>query len=245
MSMRLCALFFWIALVVTTVRAGTVVFTSGESRSNLLELYTSEGCSSCPPADAWLSAMKDKAGLWKNYVPVAFHVDYWDSLGWPDPYSSPEFTQRQHDYAAAWRADTVYTPEFVLNGAEWRLGRGGLPVAADKPGILHVTMKDQERVTISFHPTMLAKDPLFVAVAPLGFGIVTDVHGGENRGRTLPHEFVALALLNAPLHKISAGNYEASLTLPEKTAAPIKGLAVWVHAEGTMVPLQATGGLIP
>src|SRR5450432_1176256 len=77
-------------------------FTSGSSQVALVELYTSEGCSSCPPADQWLGALKDDAGLWKEFVPVEFHVNYWDSLGWKDRLSSPAYTAREYAYASAW-----------------------------------------------------------------------------------------------------------------------------------------------
>src|SRR5437867_5566462 len=87
-------------------------FESGDTQSSLIELFTSEGCSSCPPAERWLSALKSRSDLWKKAVPVAFHVDYWDHLGWRDRFAKPEFTSRQQRYAAAWGGDSVYTPGF-------------------------------------------------------------------------------------------------------------------------------------
>src|ERR1700733_854948 len=99
-----------------TLQAQTTTrFESGPSQVSLLELYTSEGCSSCPPAEAWLSALSQSPELWKAVVPVAFHVDYWDNLGWKDWFSSREFTQRQRRYAANWGSGSVYTPAFILN----------------------------------------------------------------------------------------------------------------------------------
>src|SRR5262245_10264750 len=99
---------------------GTVTFQSPDRRTALLELFTSEGCSSCPPAEAWLSRLKESPCLWKDFVPVAFHVDYWDRLGWEDPWGSRAYSQRLQSYARSWRNDSVYTPGFVLNGKEWR-----------------------------------------------------------------------------------------------------------------------------
>src|SRR5271155_1572909 len=96
--------------------ADDLVFDSTTRRVSLLELYTSEGCSSCPPAEEWLSKLKENPRLWKDYVPVAFHVDYWDGLGWPDRFASPAYTQRQRSYAQVWGGDTVYTPELVVDG---------------------------------------------------------------------------------------------------------------------------------
>src|SRR5438034_11825938 len=87
-------------------------FESGETQSTLIELFTSEGCSSCPPAEKWLSVLKSNPDLWKKIIPVAFHVDYWDRLGSRDRLAKPEFTSRQPRYAAAWGGDSVYTPGF-------------------------------------------------------------------------------------------------------------------------------------
>src|SRR5947208_15491894 len=99
------------------------VFESGDTQSTLIELFTSEGCSSCPPAEKWMSGLKSNQDLWKKIIPVTFHVDYWDHLGWRDRFAKPEFTSRQQRYAAAWGGDSVYTQGLVVNGKE---GRGGL-----------------------------------------------------------------------------------------------------------------------
>src|SRR6059036_991639 len=78
----------------------------------VVELFTSEGCSSCPPADAFLGELAQRPDI----VALAFHVDYWDYIGWKDPYASPLTTQRQHDYAAALHLHMVYTPQMVVDG---------------------------------------------------------------------------------------------------------------------------------
>jgi hypothetical protein len=106
--------------VTVHIDAAPFSFKSGENQAALVELYTSEGCSSCPPAEAWLSRLKDGPGLWKEFVPVAFHVDYWDYLGWRDKWSAEAFSARQRAYASAWHNDNIYTPGFILNGSEWR-----------------------------------------------------------------------------------------------------------------------------
>ena len=118
-------------------------FESGDTQSSLIELFTSEGCSSCPPAEKWLSALKSSSDLWKKAVPVAFHVDYWDHLGWRDRFAKPEFTSRQHRYAAAWGGDSVYTPSFVVNGKEWRdwFGGNAMPITSTKVGVLRVSVR--------------------------------------------------------------------------------------------------------
>jgi hypothetical protein len=99
---------------VIPLHAGEPIFQSDKTQTALVELYTSEGCSSCPPAEEWFSTLSANPGLWKQFVPVAFHVDYWDDLGWKDSFATPAYTQRQRDYAAAWGSSSVYTPGFVL-----------------------------------------------------------------------------------------------------------------------------------
>src|SRR6266576_6091859 len=93
-----------------TSQSADRVFESGPQKVHLLELFTSQGCSSCPPAEAWLSKLKGEPGLWKDFVPLAFHVDYWDRLGWRDPWANKSFSDRQRAYAKQWRSDSVYTP---------------------------------------------------------------------------------------------------------------------------------------
>src|SRR5262249_10561477 len=107
-------------------------FESGEKQSSLIELFTSEGCSSCPPAEKWMSALKSSQDLWKRTVPIVFHVDYWDHLGWRDRFAKPEFTSRQQHYAATWGGDSVYTPSFVVNGKTRSVNR----IAAPSRGIM-------------------------------------------------------------------------------------------------------------
>src|SRR5271168_2184673 len=122
-----------------------IVFKNSGSKATLVELYSSEGCSSCPPAEAWLSKLKASPGLWTEIFPVAFHVDYWDNLGWPDRFAKPEYTQRQRNYAAQLGQDSVYTPEFVTSGREWRGWFNGerLPTAeTETSGELSLQIQD-------------------------------------------------------------------------------------------------------
>lgn len=95
------------------------VFTSTETQVRLVELYTSEGCSSCPPADRWLSGLLTSPHLWGSIIPIAFHVSYWDYLGWHDSFALDEYSQRQRAYANLGKTG-VYTPGFFVNGQEWR-----------------------------------------------------------------------------------------------------------------------------
>jgi hypothetical protein len=140
----MCRLVLIIWLGVTLIaRAGDLNFDSGPQRVHLIELFTSQGCSSCPPAEAWLSKLKSEPGLWKNFVPLAFHVDYWDRLGWRDPFAMKEWTARQYQYSANWKSEGVYTPGFVLDGRELT-GRSVPSAAVEKPGVWKFSIKDQK-----------------------------------------------------------------------------------------------------
>ena len=233
---------FSLLLAMTSVKADALRLTSGAQRTALLELYTSEGCSSCPPAESQLSHLKDSPGLWKQFVPIAYHVDYWNRLGWPDRYSSAAWTARQQRYASLWRSDSVYTPAFVLNGEEMRGGVGEVPASDKAAGVLSATSADGKTWKIDFEPAAKSPAEWEVHVAQLGAGITSHIGGGENGGRTLAHDFVVLAQQDAPL-AAHDGHASASLTIatPSQTA-PRRALAVWVTRRGELAAAQATGG---
>lgn len=211
--------------------AEPAVFSSGPEQVRLVELYTSEGCSSCPPAEAWLGSLRDEPGLWRDFVPVAFHVAYWDRLGWKDRWASRAFTERQYLYSERWGSSSVYTPCFVLDGQEWRHRRP--PGRGPSAGRLEAVVTGG-RCRVAFAGGTPADQ---VTVALLGGGITSPVRRGENAGRTLRHEFVALGLASAPLV-----NGAAELMLPPVDPAGVgrRALAVWVSRAGA--PLQAAGG---
>jgi hypothetical protein len=226
-------------------------FSSGPSRVALIELYTSEGCSSCPPADQWLGELKDKPGLWKEYVPVEFHVNYWDGLGWKDRLSSRAFTSREYAYASAWGSRSVYTPCFVRNGSEWRPLWGGPGAgAAGQSGLLSVDMTGDGSCRVLFTPEGAPDDraAYTVHVALLGGGISSKVTAGENGGETLRHEFVVIGLEEKLLSAEAAGGpVGATVTIPKPAVTDTKrrALAAWVTRGDELVPLQATGGWLP
>jgi hypothetical protein len=214
-------------------------FTSGTGRTHLIELYTSEGCSSCPPAEKWLGELRAHPGLWRDFVPVAFHVNYWDKLGWPDRFASREFTQREYALAAAWNSESVYTPCFALDGGEWRMRDSHeIPAAgANSAGVLTVEYENDGTLRIAFAPSTHGEYTVQAAI--LGGGIVSAVRAGENEGRTLHHDFIALALKTAPLRN---GRAELTLRVPAVADVPHHALAVWVTRTGELTPVQATGG---
>ena len=230
-------LFFVTAVALTA--AEPQKFSSGLARVALVELYTSEGCSSCPPAEKWLGSLRDDVGLWKTFVPVAFHVNYWDKLGWPDKFASREGTQREYAYAEAWGTGSVYTPCVVRDGTEWRARTEKISAAPGGPvGELTATY-DGAVLRAEFTPAApRAGEPFEIHAALLGGGIVSKVSAGENSGETLRHEFVALALVHG------APATDLALVAPAEKLAGVtrRGLAVWVTRRGDTVPRQATGG---
>jgi hypothetical protein len=238
-AMRL-SLFIMMSALLPSLHGGEGTFESKATRTNLLELYTSEGCSSCPPAEAWLSKLKDDPRLWNEFVPVAFHVDYWDRLGWRDPFASKQWTARQYEYSARWKSSSVYTPGFVLNGREWR--NSGVPAASnDKPGVLKLTVADGDVVKATFSPEAGEARKFDLHVARLGSDLRINVKAGENSGRKLLHDFVVLSLVKEPL----AANTK-QLRLPPATAAqgspPREAVAAWITEAGQLEPIQAVGG---
>jgi hypothetical protein len=217
--------------------------------TSLLELYTSEGCSSCPPAEAWLGRLTASPQLWTQVVPVAFHVDYWDNLGWRDRFASPAWTERQRQYAASWGSDSIYTPGFVLDGREWRewsgFGAGELPGAArktDDAGQLSAIVKDGKTVTVNYRAAGRTGAVREASVALLGCDLNSDVRAGENRGRSLRHDFVALACETKKLSAGKAGETAVfDLPAPPGDARRL-ALAVWVEEPERAGIEQAVGG---
>lgn len=239
----LSAAFFLSAGAAAAEHFSTAGFESGTGRVALVELYTSEGCSSCPPADRWLSAQKSAAGLWTNFVPMALHVEYWNYIGWPDRFSDAAFSERQRALVDAGTARAVYTPGFFVDGAEW-LGwrRGKTPEPRnDSPGNL-VLRVDGRTVTAMFVPATDIREPLTVHVALLGMELETAVAAGENEGRVLEHDFVVLALEHGSMRE-SASVYRATLALPPiDSDAASYSIAAFVTASDGLVPIQAVGG---
>lgn len=222
------------------------VFSSGEQRVALIELFTSEGCSSCPPADRWLSGLKADPGLWKDFVPVAFHVDYWDYIGWTDRFAKAEYSDRQRQYAKDGGARAVYTPGLFHQGKDWqgwRRGKSG-EVNKSRVGDLRVSIGN-DAASISFESLDSTLDRLNVHLVLLGMNLQTEVRAGENKGRKLGHDFVALNIVSLPMKK-SASGYTAITQLPEIPPDTHDfALAVWVSEVGAQRPIQSVGGYLP
>ncbi len=227
------------AFFISVTACAEVTVQSGPARVHLIELFTSEGCSSCPPAERWYTTLRQDPRLWKEFAPVSFHVDYWDGLGWKDALASPAYTARQQRYTAAWGGETPYTPEFVADGREWsdpEVSRLAISVTG---GNLKATLDDQHRsLAVTFEPAAKGQQ-WSVFGALLGMGVHSNVKAGENRGRTLQHDFVALDLETSSL-AAKDGGYAATLHFPAEKVAG--AFVVWVVVTGRIEPVQAAGG---
>ena len=192
----------------------------------LAELFTSEGCSSCPPADALLRRLvADQPIEGVEIVALGSHVDYWDRLGWRDPFSSPVFSDRQESYSAhVFRLSSIYTPQLVVDGSLESVGsdeaavRRNILAAARTPrAIVQVTADAATRTTVQIAvgvdvPEQVKRTgPADVLVAVTEDGLTSHVQRGENGGRTLLHSAVVRQLkMTAPL---GAADRRASGTL--------------------------------
>ena len=177
---------------------------SGDKLTPVIELYTSEGCSSCPPADQWLSNLKGKP-----VVAQAFHVAYWDYIGWKDQYANPAFTARQKEVAATNRLSGIYTPQLVRNGRDWSDWRQPLrAIDFNTPARATINMRQSEGVG-AFEARVA---PGATAGAWTAYWTVTEhnhssrVKAGENAGEFLKHDFVVRQY-------VPVGRYEGVQTL--------------------------------
>lgn len=201
---------------------------SQPQRVALLELYTSEGCSSCPPADVWLSDLARNGIDAGKLVPLSLHVDYWNYIGWRDPYSSAQYTARQREVGQRNRLRSIYTPQMVLNGQDYRGWRrhdiesslkdiNALPAAAN----LRMYWSEQQSasdksLSITMHADLntphTATQPVLNLVV-FENNLVSRVNAGENDGRTLKHDYVVRRLFSYPFTTGKEG-FERQLSLP-------------------------------
>ena len=209
-----------LALIAVLAALGLSSPVKAQDRPVVVELYTSQGCSSCPPADALLADLADRDGV----LALSFHVDYWDYIGWRDPFADPAHTERQRAYARALEARYVYTPQIVLDGAAHVVGsdRKAVQAGLDKARAAHA---DARTVRASLEPDTGAAPTLVLDGSP-GQGVMasiwlvgwddrhtTEVARGENRGRRLTHRHVVRALV--PLGLWEGGPYRSAVPLAE------------------------------
>ena len=211
----------------------------------LVELYTSENCAKCPRADEQLAMARHSKLLWKAFVPVGFHVDYWDRMGWADKLSDPAFADRQYQYARKWDLKRVYTPMFVKDGLEYRDNPMKLyywvrPV--DDAGLMEAMQVRRMDFEVRYKPPSGA-DPWRIHYALLGFNIRSHITAGENNRRDLMHHFSVLSY-GSVVVETRNGVAWAVVHFPEKLPGLQKGLAFWVTAPDDPAPVQALGGYL-
>lgn len=234
--MKLLTFFLLIFSISNT--AFTQTFQSSTSKTQLLELYSSQGCSSCPPAERWFTSLSSSPNLWTNFVPLVFHVDYWNYLGWKDPFSSSLYSKRQRKYYSQKALNSVYTPGVLLNGLEWRGWHRTKNISniSETTGRLIAELENNTlRVSYS------ENKPLILNVALLGSGIKTDILSGENRNRSFKEDFIVLSMQSKPSNN---GKWTLPFNINSKFNVERYAIALWVSPVDKMKPLQATGGWI-
>jgi hypothetical protein len=226
--------------------AGECSAKSGLTTVPLLELYTSEGCSSCPPADKWLGGLKPDAS---KFTPLAFHVDYWDYIGWKDKFSKAEYSDRQRKTAAFSGSGYVYTPQFVMNGRDFKgwdnsrlrekvessqklASRANLTLnAVQENG--KITLKTSAQTT---NPNDAKNVDVFVAIYENK--LVSKVNAGENSGRELKHDYVVREFFGA--YQISNQNeFSKNFTLNSAWKSKDGGAVIFVQNSQTGEILQS------
>lgn len=215
---------------------GVNLFADPLPATAVVELFTSEGCSSCPRADALLGQLTQRSWDKGQVYGLAFHVDYWDRLGWKDRFSDGLFTERQHRYAASLSDSRVYTPQMIVDG---RIGFVGSHRSQAIEAInTSLSSGDQVGVVISIddlssrkvglnYEVALSREGLDISVAIAQRDVSTDVERGENSGRVLEHHSVVRAFKTFPVGKTGTG--QTWLRLPED--APVEDLDVIVYVQ--------------
>ena len=184
------------ALIATSGHADTLTVRSNPHQTPVVELYTSEGCSSCPPADRWLAQLIKTPTSDLDVLALAFHVDYWDYIGWKDEFADAKFTERQRRLARSNRQSTIYTPEFFVDGIEAR-GTGTvlrkIQQANQEPAPVQLVMTIDELsdgFELRLDSDHQQKAPLKVQFVVFENELGNQVERGENAGRYLSHQRV-------------------------------------------------------
>lgn len=221
-----------LSIMPVTLAAAECSAKSGAQITPLLELYTSEGCSSCPPADEWFSHIKADS---QKVTPLAFHVDYWDYIGWKDRFAKAQYSERQRKTAAFNGASFVYTPQFSLNGRDFR-GRGDARLNQEIMQTAQAARANLDlRASLQANGETLVQASVQVVntadipyaeifIATYENQLVSQVNAGENSGRELRHDYVVRDLLGA--YPLANGNaFSKNILLP----------ATWKNRHGGVV----------
>jgi hypothetical protein len=237
------------SLTVLPAQAASCHAKSGTGTAALLELYTSEGCSSCPPADKWVSSLNVKSD---KLVPIALHVGYWDYIGWKDEFAKPEFYRRQSEYASLHNKSGVFTPQTVLNGKNLSTGSNSklsdalaainaTPARADIS--LTLNQASSSAVEVSAKGKVKAADARGHSAGYLALyenKLSSQVKAGENSGEKLNHDFVVREWIG-PLALDNNGEIQSDKKLslkPDWKTANL-GVAMFIQNRSSGEVLQA------
>lgn len=229
------SLFAALALVTAPARADECASATPAQRPGVVELYTSEGCSSCPPADRWARALEGRDDL----IVAAFHVDYWDRLGWKDPWSDPRFSARQHGRAAHAGARVVYTPDVVFDGrsrTDWSRGWTPARTTTRAPFDLQVSLARGRggRLVVQWRsPDAPTTGRTWIAVTESGLS--SRPSRGENAGAQLRHAHVVRAYVD----DLDAFGGAREIALPDDLGLDRAYVNVVVEDAATARPLHA------
>ena len=225
---------------------------SGPQTMALVELYTSEGCNSCPPADRWLASAFRADVPPAGVIPLAFHVDYWDRLGWKDRFATAGYTERQYAAMRAGHARFVYTPQVLVQGRDfpgWRAETRGAAAAIAavnaRPARAEITLEAlPQQGVVNVNATVRIPAPAdrkgaALHVALVDSGLVSDVKAGENRGVRLVHDHVVRALRAGPTVDATGGGAVAMVMALPAEGGQATTLVAFVQNPDTGDVLQA------
>lgn len=222
-----------LALLAGLIASSAVAAESGQTRPVIVELFTSQGCSSCPPADAYLRDLTRRKGV----LPLSFNVDYWDYLGWRDTLAGPDNTARQRAYGRALGLSGVYTPQMVVDGNAEGIGSNRRKIdaliAARKPATNDVAMslaEEDGRLTVSIAAGPAPEKPATIWLIRYATSRTVEIERGENRGETITYANVVRGI--APIGMWDGR--EMRIMLPEEDVMPDKNARC-------VVLLQANG----
>ena len=226
---------------------------SGARRVALLELYTSEGCDSCPPADRWVSALLARGLDPERVVTLGFHVDYWNYLGWNDPFAKAEYSIRQRAASQRNKARVVYTPQLLLNGADYRRGIFKDDIA-DRVNTINQD-RPAARISLKLMPGPTGEWSVQGAVAVTDAtrkngtqaflalyenNLANAISSGENRGKELHHDFVVRALAGPfPVNPAGEATFAHRFRIDKDWKPADLRVASFVQNENTGDILQA------
>ncbi|QUJ70594.1 DUF1223 domain-containing protein (plasmid) [Photobacterium sp. GJ3] len=222
---------FWLLCICPLAQAQ--VWQHAGPPAQVIELFTSQGCSSCPPADRFTHQLGETNSLWETIIPVAYHVDYWDYLGWKDAFSNPAFSLKQRLYHQYDVLSSVYTPGFVVDGKEWRgfFSHQRLPEQNTTAAKALKLTYENQAFTLDY-----AGEGRFVAhFVLMAMDETTPILRGENAGKVLTYNHVVLDSAQ------SASENRWSFS-PARIPANADAVAAWLTRENSFVPVQTVAG---